>query len=74
MDELWDIWSEGYAATGQSGRAYHHGSEYGSTFKEAVKRFAAKNPEFREYFNEKGMTYWGCRLFDNESDARRSFG
>jgi hypothetical protein len=70
----WDIWSEGFAATGQRGRAYFHGTGHGSTFKEAVIDFASRDPEFAEYFDQKRMTYWGCRLFDNEADARKSFG
>lgn len=28
----------------------------------------------RPYYNEKSNTYYGCRLFDNEAEARRAFG
>jgi len=71
---LWEIWSEGFRATGDSGGATLHGKEYGTTFKKAVITFASNNPNFAEYFNKKEMSYWGCQLFDNESDARESFG
>jgi hypothetical protein len=71
---LWNIWSEGFQATGDRGEATLHGKEYGTTFRKAVITFASNNPNFAEYFDKKDMTYWGCKLFDNEADARESFG
>lgn len=39
------------------------------------------DPNYKEYFNpdrwdydSKGITVWGCSLYDNEADARKSFG
>jgi len=26
------------------------------------------------YFDPERLTYWGCRFFDNEHNARKSFG
>ena len=73
--EMWfDIWSEGFRATGDSGDATHRGRAQGKTFREACERFADTHPEFKKCYNQEANTYWGCRLFDNESDARRSFG
>ncbi|MFF2798109.1 hypothetical protein [Lysinibacillus xylanilyticus] len=71
---LYPIWSEGYKATGQSAGAMCHGEAEGETFKEACVEFASTNKRFKEYFDEERMTYWGCRLFDNSVDARKSFG
>ena len=70
----WQIWSEGYTATGESGRAMLHGAAKGRTFKDACVEFARTNLEFHRYFDPNRLTYWGCRLFDNGVAARRSFG
>ena len=68
-----EIWSEGYQCTGESGKAYYHGSSEGETFEEACcKLFYGTKEEF--YFRKKNMTYWGSKLFDNEDDARKNFG
>lgn len=71
------IWAEGYRATGQHGTATLLGSASGETFRDAVKELAKRAlPEDRALFNTDHIqpTYWGCRLFDNEEDARKSFG
>ena len=70
-----DIWSEGYVCTGQSSKAVLHGSVYADTFKEAVAiHVNGLSAEPRSYFNLEAGTHWGCRLYDNEKDARKSFG
>lgn len=70
----YDIWSEGYRISGGSGRAHFHGSSKGEDFKDACINFAKIDKEFNQYFNQERMTFWGCRLFDNHSDAAQSFG
>lgn len=70
-----EIWSEGYAATGESNGAYFHGKAAGETFEEACKNF--RYPDGRPLSLDKNRDYpsiWACQLFDNEVDARRSFG
>ncbi len=70
-----EIWSEGYRATGQSAGAHFHGRAFGRNFKEACINFAKMNPEFADFFNpEPYPRYWGCRLFDNRADAQARFG
>lgn len=69
-----EIWSEGYAATGDRGVAVLHGEAQGETFREAVLDFARRTPSFARHFDERHMEHWGCQLFDNERDARESFG
>jgi len=64
------IWSEGFAATGESGTAICHGTATGDTFKEACRKHFKRD----QYFDERSLSYWGCGLYDNESDARRNFG
>ena len=76
------IWSEGFRATGESQGAFFHGTSEGENFKEAVENFANTFPDFKKYYDvrintktgEEYLSYWGCQLFDNEQDARKSFG
>lgn len=82
-----EIWAEGFAASGQFGQAQLLGKETARTFDEAMQQYMKKNPNrirVSERYGEKGAdgkmpviktyTDWGCRLFDNEADARKSFG
>ena len=62
------IWAEGYAATGDSGGAMFLGEVWAKTFKEACDLY------FKSDALYKGGRYWGCRLFPSEEEARRSFG
>lgn len=70
---MYPVWMEGYAATGQSSRAQFQGFYPGANFADACKTWA-RTSDSPEYFNPERLTYWGCQLFDNEADARRSFG
>jgi hypothetical protein len=66
----YEIWSEGFATTGDSGTACHHGWGYGRTFHEACELFFANS----SIYNPTDNTFWSCRLFSNEADARKVFG
>lgn len=78
------IWSEGYLATGMEGipmRAHCIASNVeGETFVDAVKNWYNKDPKGNEHnYGELSIRngvpcLWGCKLFDNEADARKSFG
>jgi hypothetical protein len=73
--KTFEVWTEGFSATGESGDATFHGEFEGKTFREAVNAYIATDPEYHnQYYDAKRLTYWGCRFFDNESDARKSFG
>jgi hypothetical protein len=83
-----EIWMEGYAATCEHGTAQMIGKGFGSTFDEAVKDYMSKNPNHgieengkNRYISEdayknrrSNWNIWACSLFDNEADARKSFG
>lgn len=83
-----EIWVEGYAATGESGTAHKIGEGEGETFDEAVKDYMSKNPnhgiewnDSRRYSTDEAYmnrrshwNIWACNLYDNEADARKSFG
>ena len=71
MNKEYEIWSEGYQTTGDSGTACFHGKVIASSFKEAcIKHFGLSN----HLFDEDNLSFWGCRLYDNEQEARKSFG
>ncbi len=72
--EVYEIWSEGFSATGESGNATFWGDSLGYTFRDACQRYADCYPDFRKLFDAEQLTWWGCRLFDNEEDARKAFG
>lgn len=69
-----EIWSEGFAATGNQSGAILHGKQEAGSFPQACRRWFAGRNDGPAYFDPKRLTYWGCKLFDNETDARRSFG
>ena len=50
------------------------GTSLGSNFKEACDNLAIKDANFKKYYSSNDLTYWGCKLFDNEADARVNFG
>ena len=83
----WEIWSEGYAATGEHSGAHFHGKFPGETFDDAVEyankhhKLGAERNGRDRYINDNyyaqrrsNWNIWACNLFDNESDARKSFG
>jgi len=72
MDLLnkYEIWSEGYATSGESDGAMLHGNGTGKTFRDACIGFFKGD----EYFYLESMSYWGCKLYDNEQEARKEFG
>ena len=66
----YEIWSEGYQASGDSGGARFIGKVYALSFQSACSLLLGGN----ELYNEQANTLWGCRLFDNAADARKRFG
>lgn len=70
---FFEIWMEGYRVTGNESDAQYKGSWPGNTFADACETWA-KSTESPNLFDRGALTYWGCRLFDNETDARKSFG
>lgn len=76
----YQIWCEGYAATGEHGDASLIGEAEGASFDEAVDAFIAqhkdKYPDRAHCWtgHGSGAAYWACRVFDTEAGARKSFG
>jgi len=83
-----DIWMEGYRATGESSGAQMVGTGEGETFDDAVKDYMSKNPKHgieengknryrteEAYENRKSnWNIWACDLYDNQGDAAKAFG
>jgi hypothetical protein len=73
-EHTYEIWVEGYRHSGESDVAVFLGTMSGGDFKEACTKWFVQNADEMGFFDAEKMTCWGCRLFDNEADARRLFG
>lgn len=73
----YSLWMEGYSATGQSSTAEFLGVFDGVSFNDACDNWSKtiKQPEYyKPGTDEHRPSYWACKIFDNEIDARKSFG
>lgn len=77
----YQIWSEGYQVTGNQGTAQRltftkneDTMWEGETFQKACENALKVLKWDMSYYDAKRNTYWACRFFDNEADARKSFG
>lgn len=68
MAKLFEIWCEGDPRRDYT--ACHLGYGKGEDLKEACADWASRNDYFKKHFNPNSMTYCGCQVFDNETDAR----
>lgn len=51
------------------------GKVHSTSFKSAVIDFFESHGEsVNKYFDRESMSFYGCKLFDNEADARKTFG
>lgn len=62
------VWREGYSVTGASDHARYLGTFEAETFEMACQIAGADGA------NGGLPSVWGCRMFDNEVDARKAFG
>jgi hypothetical protein len=69
-NRIWDIWVEGFRMDRFRGRASFIDKAIGKTFQEACDKYY----EGHGLYNSKNLSFWGCKLFDNEDDARKSHG
>jgi NAD+ synthase len=71
LEGEFEIWSEGYrSTTGESRKATFHGRMKAESFSGACKKLF----DGIALYVSDSNTYWGCKLFDNEQEARKSFG
>ena len=76
--KIWEIWREGYRTVGASSEAglLADGIE-ARTFRNACVLHTREDAVFDHFFawtTADKPTYWGCRLFATEAEARKSFG
>lgn len=73
-----EIWEEGYRATCERVYAQKIFECEAEDFHDAVKQYETANPSVIVDYNGDWQNpryyIWGCRLHDNEIDARKSFG
>lgn len=73
-----EVWEEGFCATGQAGTANLLGTykaiDFDDTVKQYYKTFTQKDSYPLKCTDDGVYSIWACRLFDNETDARKSFG
>ncbi len=88
--KTYEVWMEGYAATGEQGPAQLLGKVNARNFAQAChiltceaylkSAYAANGPlhegfwDGRWLYDAAALSVWGCRLFWSEELARRSFG
>jgi hypothetical protein len=58
---------------GSRSNAQYLGRYKAESFSDACRK-AAERKGLEDLFNEDQLSIWGCRLFQNEKDARESFG
>jgi len=73
-EKQWEVWTEGWAATGEGGPATLLGKAIAPTFREACQIVITRKKMNDGNWDPKRLTYWGCKLYDSEKAARKSFG
>ena len=69
--KLFEIWSEGGAATGEYCPPFLLGTELGTSFKDACKRYSEKHPgAVMKFRGSNVFGYWG-KLFSNPRKAHQ---
>lgn len=76
-----EVWSEGYSATGEHGNAqqlynsqHPKGKWPAKSFKDACLLAMQTLKWDMKFYNAKQNTYWACKFYDNAKAARASFG
>jgi hypothetical protein len=64
---------EGYVITGNSSTATFEGVFEANSFREACDQ-AFNDEKHKGYYDRERLTYWGCGLYDNHTDAAKAFG
>jgi hypothetical protein len=77
---IFEVWMEGYVATGESSGAHCLGTVEAENFDEACIKVAGeksldKTPEGELRRGRSGnYSIWACNLYPTEQEARASFG
>jgi len=68
--KYWEIWMQGYVISGNSQKAHWVGTIEAETFQEACDELFRDDEDYDTY----RLIYWGCQLYDNETESRIMFG
>jgi len=70
------LWCEGYVATGNRSDALFCGTYKAKDLKDAIRQYrdTLEDHQSKSCIDIERETFWGCRFFNNERDARKSFG
>ena len=70
------LWMEGFAVTGQRQGASMIGTYNATDLDNAVKQYMAENEGDVDWdrLGRGRHAIWACEIFDNEAEARKSFG
>lgn len=67
-----DIWVEGFKfSIDEAATASFVETVEAESFQEACDKCRLAKESL---YDSKNLTYWGCKLYDNEVDARKNFG
>lgn len=73
-----EIWQQGYCSSDGSDTASLIGEYDAPDFSSAVEMYLNDHPEQRKHYTFGALTkthkIWGCKLYDNETQARSFFG
>ncbi len=75
----YELWMEGYVINGNRGTAQFLGCYTASSFRNAVLiyfdlEYLEKDELETDMIDIDTLSYWGCRIFDSEQEARKTFG
>ena len=62
------VWSRGFHVTGEQAGPMYHGHCRATSLQDACDYLFMHHPSY----NKEDLTLYGCDLFDNEADARKS--
>lgn len=73
------VWRQGYDCTGDVSPAQHMFDADGDNLNDVIKKFVDNITDDSKsnwrFCNERNAWFWwGCKTFDNETDARKAFG
>ncbi|MDB5531606.1 MAG: hypothetical protein JWR51_4709 [Devosia sp.] len=82
MSKTFDVWMEGYAASGDSADATLLASgveadDFAAAVEIVVEKHKLEHPTEVDYWgkrNDGSWAFYACRLFQTEAEARKSFG
>ena len=72
-----ELWQEGFATNGERSEACKIGEYIAENFDDAINQYMVEKPNIKidKYSSGSGnYSNWGMRIFDNETEARASFG